>query len=205
MIAIIDYGMGNIRSLFNALAYLGCDALVTRDPARIRQADRVILPGVGAFGDAIAAIREVGLDETLDTEVRRRAKPMLGICLGMQLLARSSSEHGMHEGLGWLDASVERLVVPRGYKIPHIGWNDIDYAPGEALFDSLKSTERNFYFVHSYWMRCANSSNVIATCEYGGPFTAAVKHENLAAVQFHPEKSQDNGILFLRNFVNWSP
>src|SRR5688500_9124775 len=146
MIAIIDYGMGNVRSLFNALQYIGCDAVVTDSHDEIARADRVILPGVGAFGDAIAAIRSSGIDEVLDTEVRRRGKPMLGICLGMQLLARFSTEHGRHEGLGWLDASVERFELPAGLKIPHVGWNEIEASPDARLFDGINRRERNFYF-----------------------------------------------------------
>lgn len=205
MIAIIDYGMGNVRSLYNALQYVGCDSVVTADAGELRNADRLILPGVGAFGDAIAAIRRLGLDEILADEVCRRGKPMLGVCLGMQLLAKSSTEHGVHDGLGWLDATVERLLVPPGLKIPHVGWNEIDYAPDDALFQGLKWTERNFYFVHSYHMRCTDEGDVAATCEYGGRFTAAVRHENIAAMQFHPEKSQDNGVRVLQNFVDWTP
>lgn len=205
MIAIIDYGMGNVRSLYNALQYLGCDAVVTADHETIHRAERIILPGVGAFGDAMAAICGLGLDSLLDVEVRRGGKPMLGICLGMQLLAKSSEEHGIHAGLGWLDASVERFQLPPGYKIPHIGWNAARFAPDEPLFRGLKPDEFNFYFVHSFHMRCRECGDVIATCDYGGDFTAAVRHGNVVAMQFHPEKSQDNGIRVIQNFLKWKP
>ena len=206
MIAIIDYGMGNVRSLYNALQYIGCEAVVTDAKREIDSAERVILPGVGAFGDAMAAIRARGLDETLDSAVRRGGKPMLGICLGMQLLARSSTEHGTHEGLGWIDAKVERFELPPTLKIPHIGWNEIAVRPeATTLFDGIRPAERNFYFVHSFHVRCTDPHDVIATADYGGAFTAAVQRENFIAVQFHPEKSQDNGVRVLENFVGWTP
>jgi glutamine amidotransferase len=205
MIAIIDYGMGNVRSLHNALQYVGCDAVITADSDKIRHAERIILPGVGAFGDAMAAIRARGLDDLLEAEVHRGGKPMLGICLGMQLLARTSTEHGVHEGLGWLDATVERLNLSAGLKIPHIGWNEVDSPLDEPLFRGIRPDERNFYFVHSFHVRCSNRADIIATCDYGGPFAAAVRHENVIATQFHPEKSQDNGIRVLENFLRWKP
>jgi imidazole glycerol-phosphate synthase subunit HisH len=205
MIAIIDYGMGNVRSLYNAFQYIGSDSVVTADHMEIRRADRIVLPGVGAFGDAVNAIRLLELDQVLDSEVRRGGKPMLGICLGMQLLANSSNEHGIHAGLGWLDAEVERFDLTPGLKIPHIGWNEITFAANEPLFNGLREAERNFYFVHSFHMRCRNSVDVIATCDYGGRFTAAVKSQNFIATQFHPEKSQDSGIRILQNFVRWNP
>ena len=205
MIAIIDYGMGNVRSLYNALQWLGHDAVVTADEAQINKAERLVLPGVGAFGDAMAAIRQRGLDELLDRQVRRAGKPMLGICLGMQLLSKTSEEHGIHAGLGWLDATVERFELPVGYKVPHIGWNSLRFAPSEPLFRDLKRGELNFYFVHSFHMRCRNPADVIATCDYALGFVAAVRCGNVAAVQFHPEKSQDNGIQVLRNFLAWRP
>lgn len=205
MIAIIDYGMGNVRSLHNALQYIGCDAVITADSDKIRHAERIILPGVGAFGDAMAAIRARGLDEQLEADVHQGGKPMLGICLGMQLLARTSTEHGVHQGLGWLDATVERFDPSGGLKIPHIGWNEVDSLLDEPLFRGIRQDERNFYFVHSFHVRCSNQADVIATSDYGGPFAAAVRHENVIATQFHPEKSQDNGIRVLENFLRWKP
>jgi glutamine amidotransferase len=205
MIAIIDYGMGNIRSLSNAVEFIGHDVTVTADPLEIRNAKQIILPGVGAFGDAIAAMREKGLDGILHREVIERGKPLLGICLGLQLLARSSEEHGFHQGLGWIDAEVVKFDPQLQIKIPHIGWNDIDYAAPAPLFHSLKKEERAFYFVHSYFVRCHNPADILATCRYGIDFTAAILRNNIVATQFHPEKSQDNGIQVLRNFLKWNP
>jgi glutamine amidotransferase len=205
MIAIIDYGMGNLRSLVNAFDFLGKDAVVTSDLEGIEQAERIVLPGVGAFGDAMAAIRSKGLDRTLRDQALVRRKPVLGVCLGMQLFARDSSEHGMHDGLGWLDAEVRRLKVPAALKVPHVGWNEVHFPPDDWLFRGIRATEANFYFVHSYEMLCRNPSDLLATTDYGKPVTAVVRSNNLVAAQFHPEKSQDNGLAFLQNWCSWSP
>ena len=204
MIAIIDYDMGNTRSLCNAVEYIGHDVTITSDPQDIRNAKQLILPGVGAFGDAISAIREKGLDETIYREVIERGKPMLGICLGLQLLAQNSNEYGFHEGLGWFDAEVVKFEPCLQIKIPHIGWNDINYTDPGPLFQGLKNEERAFYFVHSFHIRCKNPADVLATCRHGRDFTAAIGRDNVVATQFHPEKSQDNGIQVLKNFLNWN-
>jgi len=205
MIAIIDYGMGNIRSLSNAIEYIGRDVVVTSDPRVIKDANKLILPGVGAFGDAINAIREKGLDEILYKDVVEKKKPMLGICLGLQLLALSSDEHGFHKGLGWLKAEVTKFDPALRIKIPHIGWNDICYTEPHPLFRGLKNNERAFYFVHSFYIKCKNPEDILATCNYGIDFTAAICLDNIVATQFHPEKSQDNGIQVLKNFLKWNP
>jgi imidazole glycerol-phosphate synthase subunit HisH len=205
MIAIVDYGMGNVRSLSNAVEYIGYDVTITSNGQDIKDAQKVILPGVGAFGDAIAAIREKGLDEILFREVLERGKPMLGICLGLQLLARCSHEHGFHRGLGWLEAEIVKFDPVHKIKIPHIGWNDIYYSNPEPLFQGLKKEERTYYFVHSFYMKCENPENIMATCKYGIDFTAAIHWNNIVATQFHPEKSQDNGIQVLKNFLKWNP
>mgnify|MGYP001279367736 CR=1 FL=1 len=130
---------------------------------------------------------------------------MLGICLGLQILARSSEEHGFHQGLGWLDAEVVEFAPQMKIKIPHIGWNEIDYEDPTPLFQGLRKQERTFYFVHSFHMRCDHREDILATCRYGIDFTAAVHRNNVVATQFHPEKSQDNGIQVLRNFLRWNP
>jgi len=201
MIAIVDYGMGNVRSLMNAFEYFGEDAIITKDEDELREADRIVLPGVGAFGDAIEAIRQQGLEDLLNELALVEKKPMLGICLGMQLFAKSSVEHGQHKGLGWLDADIETIKVDRPLKVPHVGWNNISYPEDDWLFEGLPKGQANFYFVHSFHMVCHNNSQLLATVDYGSPVTAIARHENLLAIQFHPEKSQDNGLRLLQNWV----
>ena len=205
MIAIVDYGMGNVRSLRNALEYLGEDVTVTDDAAELDAADRIVLPGVGAFGDAMQAIRERGLEEVLTHQAMVVKKPVLGICLGMQLFARSSHEHGEHQGLGWIDADIRRLQVQRPLKVPHVGWNNLRFAADDWLFHNVRAAEANFYFVHSFHMVCHRPADCIATVDYGGPVTAVVRAGNLVAAQCHPEKSQDNGLKLLDNWVRWTP
>jgi glutamine amidotransferase len=205
MIAIVDYGMGNVRSLQNAFEYLGADVIITSDIEELEASERLVLPGVGAFGDAMEAIRQRGLQETLTRQAMEVKKPVLGICLGMQLFARSSCEHGEHTGLGWLDADIRRLEVQRPLKVPHVGWNDLHFPPDDWLFKGLRLGHANFYFVHSYHMVCNDASNLVATADYGWPVTAVVRAGNLVAAQFHPEKSQDNGLKMLENWVAWTP
>lgn len=199
--AIIDYGMGNVRSMMNALEYCGEDATITDDLGEMAEADRLVLPGVGAFGDAMAAIRAKGLQDPLTKFALEDRKPILGVCLGMQLFAKRSLEHGETEGLGWLDAEVVPLKVPAPHKVPHVGWNDCDWAAGDWLFEGIPSNQTNFYFVHSYHMVCADPADRIATCHHGSSVTAAVRRANLVATQFHPEKSQDNGIQLIENWL----
>lgn len=201
MIAIVEYGMGNVRSLRNAFEYIGEDVIVTADPGQLDDADRIVLPGVGAFGDAMAAIAERGLEPVLQRQARELNKPVLGVCLGMQLIARNSVEHGEHRGLGWMDAQIRRLEVQRPLKVPHVGWNTISFDPADPLFHDIKTGEANYYFVHSFHMVCHQSADVIATADYGNPVTAVVRSGNITATQFHPEKSQDNGLTLLRNWI----
>ena len=203
MIAVVDYGMGNVRSLMNALEYLGCECVLTADAGALADAERIILPGVGAFGDAMTAIRARGLDDILHRVAVVGGKPLLGICLGLQLLARTSDEHGHHQGLGWIDAEVVRFPALPGLKIPHMGWSAIQ-GRQHPLLDGIAAGAW-FYFVHSFHMRCADPATVLATGEHGVTFTAAVVQGNLAAAQFHPEKSQDNGLRLLQNFLDWTP
>lgn len=200
-IAIIDYGMGNVRSLTNALDYIGADAVLSADPGELAEADRLLLPGVGAFGDAMAAINASGLRPVLDRLALEEKKPVLGVCLGMQLFARVSLEHGRHEGLGWIDAEVVPIVAAPPAKVPHVGWNAVSFATDEWLFGGLPSGESDYYFVHSFHMVCADPSDVAGTTDHGGPITAAVRRGNLVATQFHPEKSQDNGLQLLTNWL----
>ena len=201
-IAIIDYGMGNVRSLMNAFEYIGEDAVVTADFDELEAADRLVLPGVGAFGDAMKAIEaHEGLRVVLDRLALEDKKPVLGVCLGMQLFARVSHEHGTHQGLGWLDAEILPLDVAPPAKVPHVGWNAVSFAQDEWLFRGLPSGESDYYFVHSFHMVCHDPQDLIATTDHGGTVTAAVRRGNLTATQFHPEKSQDNGLQLLQNWL----
>ena len=201
MIAIVDYGMGNLRSLSNAFEYLGEEVTITHDVAELEAASRIVLPGVGAFGDAMQALRSQELVEPLGRLVRDGGKPLLGICLGMQLVARESFEHGHHQGLGWVDAHIERLAPAGGLKVPHVGWNSLQFPADDWLFEGVNPAEANFYFVHSFHMVCADPSDRLATTDYGGPVTAVVRRGNITVMQFHPEKSQDNGLRLLGNWV----
>ena len=208
MIAIVDYGMGNVQSVRNAFSMIGADAEITSDASRIAGASHVVLPGVGAFGDAMANLRERNLVGPLNTAVLEQRRPFLGICLGMQLLARTSAEHGQHDGLGWFDAAVERFDFPpteHRLKVPHMGWNDVRWRRPHPVFAGLKPAEGVFYFVHSFHMRCHREPDVTAVANHGGDFVAAVAHDNIVATQFHPEKSQDSGLHVLQNFVAWQP
>jgi len=198
--------MGNVRSVQNAFEALGRDAVVTSDPGVIAEADRLVLPGVGAFGDAMENLRERGLVDVLNREVLETKKPFLGICLGMQLLAKSSSEHGTHAGLGWIDAEVTRFDFPAtGLKVPHMGWDEIVPRGKHPLMAGLRADQFVFYFVHSFFVICREPGDVAASCDYGTSFTAAIQRGNIFATQFHPEKSQDNGIQLLQNFAEWRP
>ena len=200
MLAIIDYGVGNLFSLRSSLESLGVEAVVTGDPAVLRQADRLILPGVGAFADAARKLRESGLDVLLK-ELAAEGKPLMGICLGMQLLFEKSYEYGEHEGLGLIPGRVVPLkgVIPAELKIPHIGWNALSFnGEKHPLFKYLQEGD-HVYFVHSYYaVDCEDA--VIATTEYGATVTAAVAKGNVCGCQFHPEKSGDKGLSILKAF-----
>ncbi len=199
MIAILDYGVGNLFSLCSSLKFIGQEAVVTADREVIRRADKLILPGVGAFADAARKLRDSGLDVVLHDEVAA-GKPLMGICLGMQLLFEKSYEFGEHEGLGLLKGSVVPMqdTIPAQLKIPHIGWNELHFDAAHPLFRYLKAGDC-VYFVHSYYATdCADS--VIATTEYGREMTAAVAKDNVMGCQFHPEKSGDVGLRILRAF-----
>ncbi len=199
MVAIVDYGVGNLFSLQSSLAAIGADATVTSDPEVLRQADRIILPGVGAFGDAAQKLRGSGLGAVVVAETKK-GKPLLGICLGMQLLLEKSFEYGEHEGLGLIRGEIRPIeeLIPKGYKIPHIGWNALHLTQQNPLFKYLK--EGDFvYFVHSYHGTLCEEST-IATTEYGATLTAAVASGNVYGCQFHPEKSGSVGLSILRAF-----
>jgi glutamine amidotransferase len=209
-VAIVDYGINNVRSVRNAVDYCGFDPVVTHDAAEIADASHIILPGVGAFGDAMANIRMRGIDEILERHVREKGKPFLAVCLGMQLLAKTSEEHAdgeaPHPGLGWFDADVLRLKPnDPDLKIPHMGWNNISKAREHPVLSHMRDGNLAFYFVHSFAMRCNREHDVVARADYGQPVTAIVAKDNIVATQFHPEKSQDSGIELVSNFLRWAP
>jgi len=205
MIAIVDYGMGNLLSVNNAFEMLGARAHICSDPEQLRDADRIILPGVGAFRDCISNLTKRGFVKALNEEVLQRGKPVLGICLGMQVMARTSVEGGLHQGLGWFDAEVVRLrPSDPSLRVPHIGWNETAWRSDSPFFLRLPR-RADFYFVHSYYMKCKFETDVEATCDHGGMITAAVRKNNIFATQFHPEKSQDLGLRVLENFLSWVP
>ena len=199
MTVIIDYGVGNLFSLKSSFAAIGEEAAVSSDEKEILSADRVILPGVGAFSDAAAKLRESGLDKTVK-EIADAGVPLMGICLGMQLLFDKSFEYGEHEGLGLLRGSVRPIadVIPKGLKIPHIGWNALDIKRDCPIFKYVKNGDF-VYFVHSFYAADCDDS-VVAVSDYGAPLTAAVADGNVFGCQFHPEKSGDVGLSILRAF-----
>lgn len=195
MIAIVDYGMGNLRSVQKAFEYLGYDAAITDQGKALEKASHIVLPGVGAFRDAIAALKAKDLDGMIKKEVAE-GKPFLGICLGMQMLFDRSSEDGEYEGLGLIGGEVVRFDTD--LKIPHIGWNTLYYNKRTALFDGID--DNYFYFVHSYHAAKVANEDVETTCVYGYEFVASVNRDNIWGVQFHPEKSGDTGLKVLKNF-----
>lgn len=206
MIAVVDYGMGNLHSMAKAIEYIGEEVVVTAAEADLQAAERIVLPGVGAFGECMENLRSTGLIDVLRSEVVEGGKPFLGVCVGMQLLAREGVEHGRHEGLGWLPASVVPLDGADRVRIPHTGWNEIELGPAAPVspFAAVKSGEA-FYFNHSYRMVPDDDALVAAVCRHGEPFVAAVARGNIVATQFHPEKSQRAGIDFLADFSVWEP
>ncbi|MCD8324260.1 MAG: imidazole glycerol phosphate synthase subunit HisH [Clostridiales bacterium] len=200
MIAVIDYDAGNLKSVQKALAFLGEKSVITRDPKEILSADKVILPGVGAFGDAMENLRRLGLVPVI-REVADRQIPFLGICLGLQLLFESSEESPGAEGLGILKGKILRIPDTEGLKIPHIGWNSLDLQNHGRLFAGLEG-EPYVYFVHSYYLKAEEEEIVKASAEYGTHIHASVEQGNIFACQFHPEKSGEVGLRILRNFCD---
>jgi glutamine amidotransferase len=202
VIVIVDYGVGNLGSLRNMLKKIGREATVSQDPQVVGQADKIILPGVGSFDHAITNLRRTGLVPVLDDCVRIRKIPVLGVCLGMQLMT-GGSEEGELPGLGWLDAGAVRFRFDGSrhqLKVPHMGWNTVRVRGTNPIFAGMPEGSR-FYFVHSYHVRCRVEADVLATTDYGGDFVSAFARENIIGVQFHPEKSHRFGMHLLRNFV----
>jgi glutamine amidotransferase len=204
MIAVVDYGAGNVRSVINALELIKQKPVVTNDPDKLAKASAIILPGVGAFGDCMQAIKRYDLVDPLNEIVIKDKIPYLGICLGMQILAQRGLEKGEHDGLSWIQGTVRKMVPnEKKYRIPHIGWNDITYNNKSPLFREMGEAPA-FYFVHSYHLEVdsPDADVVAATCWHGMEVTVAVQKANIFGVQFHPEKSQKEGIQLLTNFIN---
>lgn len=200
-IVIIDYGVGNTYSVSNAIKFLGYHNLLISDrEADIRNADALVLPGVGAFGEAMQNLKKRNLQHILNEEVLVKKKNILGICVGMQMLASYSEENGLHEGLNWIEGRVKKLDLPSHLAVPHVGWSDITVVESFPLF-TRNTPNANFYFDHSYWFDC-DQKYISAYCDYGMQVTASVQHENIFGVQFHPEKSQTNGLKMFRSFFN---
>jgi glutamine amidotransferase len=214
-VAIIDYGSGNLHSAAKALERAAHEhgaeeqIVVTRDPDTVRRADRVVLPGVGAFADCKAGLEAIpGMIGAMREAAQERARPFLGICVGMQLLAEKGLEHGAHDGLGWIKGVVDRIAPSdASLKIPHMGWNTLNVCREHALIDGVPigPSGLHAYFVHSYQLAPADKNDLVAETEYGGPITAVIARANIAGTQFHPEKSQRLGLALLANFLRWQP
>jgi len=200
-IAIIDYELGNLRSVFGAVEKLGHRAYITNDIAKFEEADKLILPGVGAFEDGMKNLNNLGLIEPLTRLVLNEQKPILAICLGFQLLANESHEFGLHKGLGWIDAEVKKIDTKNSdLQVPHVGWNDLFMTRNCILWENIPK-EALFYYVHSFQVHCASDDIVMGKCIYGTEFTSAIQQENIFGTQFHPEKSQYYGLEVLKNFI----
>ena len=206
MITVVDYGVGNVRAFLNIYKQLNIPARLGREAGEIETAEKLILPGVGAFDWAMGQLEASGLRAALDRAVLERKVPVLGICVGMQMMA-ASSEEGSRAGLGWIEGQVRRMADGAGanhFLLPHMGWNDIIPQEGHALFTDTPSPPR-FYFLHSYYFETGRPGDVIAECDYHGRFACAVGHRNILGVQFHPEKSHGFGISLLGNFAEIAP
>ena len=199
-LALIDYGAGNLHSVHNALKAAGAgDVHVTADPDVVAKADRIVLPGVGAFAHCMEALSAIdGMIAAMEQRVRVEGTPFLGICVGMQLLADAGVEHGTTRGLGWIGGTVRAIAPAADLKIPHMGWNDVVPTQGAPLIEAGEA-----YFLHSYHFDVTDDADVLATTDHGGPLVAAVGRDNIMGVQFHPEKSQSYGINFLKRFLEW--
>lgn len=201
-LALIDYGAGNLHSVHNALKAAGAgDVHVTADPDIVAKADRIVLPGVGAFAHCMEALSAIdGMVAAMEQRVRVEGIPFLGICVGMQLLADAGVEHGTTRGLGWIGGTVRAIAPAADLKIPHMGWNDVVPTQGAPLIEAGEA-----YFLHSYHFDATDDADVLATTDHGGPLVAAVGRGNIMGVQFHPEKSQAYGINYLKRFLEWMP
>ncbi|STX41622.1 putative imidazole glycerol phosphate synthase,glutamine amidotransferase subunit (HisH) [Legionella donaldsonii] len=200
IIGILDYGMGNINSVYNSLSYLGYEPEIVKTAQAIERCSHLIIPGVGSYAVAMANIAALEVDTVIMKHVQA-GKPLLGICLGMQILSTEGEEGGYSKGLGLIDGKVEFLDLP-DLPVPHVGWNSLTFNFDHPICNNLKK-HVDFYFVHSYFFNASDTGNVLALTDYGKQFPAIVVKENVVGIQFHPEKSQDNGLLLLENFCEW--
>ncbi|HHF7348520.1 TPA: imidazole glycerol phosphate synthase subunit HisH [Legionella feeleii] len=200
IIGILDYGMGNINSVYNSLSYLGYEPEIVKTAQAIERCSHLIIPGVGSYAVAMANIAALEVDTVIMKHVQE-GKPLLGICLGMQILSTEGEEGGYSKGLGLIDGKVEFLDLP-DLPVPHVGWNSLTFNFDHPICNNLKK-HVDFYFVHSYFFNASDTGNVLALTDYGKQFPAIVVKENVVGIQFHPEKSQDNGLLLLENFCEW--
>jgi glutamine amidotransferase len=199
MITIIDYGMGNLGSIQNMLKKIGVQSQITNDIGVINEATKIILPGVGAFDKAMNNLNDLNLIDVLNTKALKDKTPILGICLGMQLLT-NSSEEGIKRGLGWIDGQVLKFKLDSSFKVPHMGWNSVNLQRKTQIFKNMYPDPR-FYFVHSYYFQCNNTEDILTTTEYGINFVSSVNKGNIFGTQFHPEKSHKFGMKLLENFA----
>ena len=206
-VGIINYGAGNLASVMKAVDYAGAEPIVVSTPEAILQCERIILPGVGAAGEAVKRLRAAHLIEALDEKVRQQGAPFLGICLGMQLLGDTLYEFGEHQGLGWIAGSVKPLsdITTQKIRIPHMGWNEVNFKDNAQEFSKSLGKYTQFYFAHSFTFRVDNPNEVVATVSYGDEYVAAVRKDNIFATQFHPEKSQVAGDYLIQAFMEWRP
>lgn len=203
-IGVVDYGMGNLRSVQNALDALETPGTLISEPEEVERCERIVLPGVGAFAEAIERLRGEGVLEALNRHVQA-GKPLLGVCLGMQLICARSFEDGEHTGFAWVDADVVPFDPEAGIKVPHMGWNSLHFENGAHPILEGVAEGADVYFVHSYYAHCRQEANVIATSDHGGAFAAVIAQDNVVGLQFHPEKSQRPGMAMLANFAAWTP
>jgi len=206
-VAIINYGAGNLASVMKSVEYAGAKPKIISTPEAILQAERIILPGVGAAGEAVQRLCSTHLVEALNEKILQRGAPFLGICLGMQLLGDTLYEFGEHQGLGWISGSVKpiREIDTKGVRIPHMGWNQVDFKENAKAFSRNLGKYRHFYFAHSFTFRVDNPNEIAATVDYGDDYVAAVRKDNIFATQFHPEKSQIAGDYLIQSFIEWNP
>jgi glutamine amidotransferase len=204
-VAVVDYGSGNLHSVKHALTTVGAKVEVTNDLAALERAERIVLPGVGAFGECMQKLHASGVVATLRREVLEKKKPMFGICVGCQVLATEGEEMGIHPGLGWIAGRVRRLrSADHGLRVPHIGWNSARIVKDHPIFAGL-AADASFYYVHSYVFEPNDRSCIAAVCDYGEEAVCAIAKDNIFATQFHPEKSADAGLTLLSNFLDWNP